>query len=90
MADEEGVKDATSKDQDGTLALPSFEQSKVRVSPSDGKEERKDGPKRPRRADADLASRGKRMFGLLNSTLSKAKEDNAKRNTGEAVSVTVW
>ncbi|UZJ53257.1 hypothetical protein CBS101457_002577 [Exobasidium rhododendri] len=62
----------------------SYSQSRARISPSDGKDDRRDGPKRPRRVDADLASRGKRMFGLLNSTLSKAKEDNAKRSTGEA------
>ena len=59
----------------------------VRATPTDGKTDRQDNAKRPRRTDADLAQRGKRMFGLLNSTLSKAKEDNARRSSGEAVSV---
>lgn len=62
----------------------SSERGNARISPSDGKEDRKDAAKRPRRADVDMAARGRRMFGLLNSTLSKAKEDNARRNSGEA------
>lgn len=38
--------------------------------------------RRTRRLDIDPSKRGNRMFGLLNSTLTKAKEDNEKR--GEA------
>ncbi|MCO5588290.1 hypothetical protein L7F22_042245 [Adiantum nelumboides] len=40
--------------------------------------------RRTRRLDLDTSKRGNRMFGLLNSTLTKAKEDNEKRNKGEA------
>lgn len=41
--------------------------------------------KRTRRGgDADSAGRGRRLFGLLNQTLSKAKEDNVRRTSGEA------
>ena len=40
--------------------------------------------RRTRRLDLDSSKRGNRMFGLLNSTLTKAKEDNEKRNKGEA------
>lgn len=43
------------------------------------------GRKRPRRPDGELASRSKRMFGLLNQTLTKAKEDNTRGSTGEVV-----
>lgn len=88
MADEEKEREtgATGEQEAEHAASKSEERGTVRASPSEGREERKDGAKRPRRADIDLASRGRRMFGLLNSTLSKAKEDNAKRNTGEAVS----
>lgn len=81
---EDGSESATA----GTAAetLPSKSgPSQVRLSPSDGKGDRGDAVKRPRRADGDMASRGRRMFGLLNSTLSKAKEDNARRSSGEAV-----
>lgn len=77
------VGDAIGKD---TIAGPSTVKAQSRMSPTDGKSERQDSAKRPRRTDAELAARGKRMFGLLNSTLSKAKEDNARRGSGEAVS----
>lgn len=87
MPDEEQDVEArshTSRGEKGIVASTLSEKGSARLSPSDGKEERKDAAKRPRRANVDMAARSRRMFGLLNSTLSKAKEDNERRNNGEA------
>lgn len=78
--------DGAQKEGEPTASTSSL-RDLARSSPSDGKDERGDSAKRPRKADVDMAARGRRMFGLLNSTLSKAKEDNARRSSGEAVSV---
>jgi len=78
--------DGAMKGEEPTASTSSLK-DRTRPSPSDGKDERSDTAKRPRKPDVDMAARGRRMFGLLNSTLSKVKEDNARRSSGEAVSV---
>ncbi|PWN35117.1 uncharacterized protein FA14DRAFT_37879 [Meira miltonrushii] len=62
----EGGSASTSKDVRSDATNPS--------SSSQGQQAR-----RTRRLDIDPSKRGNRMFGLLNSTLAKAKEDNEKR-----------
>jgi hypothetical protein len=88
MAQEDGSNGGpdTKREREESTASTSSLKEHARASPSDGKRDRDEAPKRPRKADVDMAARGRRMFGMLNSTLSKAKEDNDKRSSGEAVS----
>lgn len=87
VADESaGQASSSTEDKERKVGVVESTQSRTREETKEAdlapREERRVRP----RMDNELAKRGKRLFGMLNSTLGKAKAENEKLASGEGVS----